>query len=200
MDPNPQISSIYQIKSITDKLNLQDLFVKQQPFEVELGTGDGNFLFQYATAHPNINFIGVERLLGRLRKLDKKAVRYGLQNLRLLRIEALYFLQYLLPDSSIQALHIYFPDPWPKKKHHKKRLINDRFPQIASRVLQPTGYIHIKTDDRSYYDQIMQCFEPHKCFQPVPQPKEIVDALTDFERDFLAVGKPIYRITYQYLI
>ena len=96
--------------------------------EVELGSGDGSFLAQRAAAYPERNFLGVERLLGRLRKLDRKARRAGLTNVRLLRIEAGYFLEYLLPATSVHALHLYFPDPWPKRKHRKNRLVNERFP------------------------------------------------------------------------
>jgi hypothetical protein len=86
-----------------------------QPLEVELGCGDASFLVEYARRNPAKNFIGVERLLGRLQKLDRKGRRAGLKNLRGVRIESAYFLQYLLPPHSAQALHIYFPDPWPKK-------------------------------------------------------------------------------------
>ena len=77
---------------------------------------------------PDRNFIGVERLLGRIRKLDRKGRRAGLTNLRGVQIESSYFLQYLLPPRSASVLHIYFPDPWPKKKHRKYRLINESFP------------------------------------------------------------------------
>src|SRR5688572_27561297 len=88
---------IYQIPSIVDPIALGDLFPRPQPLEVELGSGDGSFLVQAASLHPEHNFIGVERLLGRLRKIDKKGRRAGLENLRLMRIEAAYFLEYLLP-------------------------------------------------------------------------------------------------------
>src|SRR5689334_7128585 len=108
---------IYRIESILDVLPLARLFATKQPLEVELGSGDGSFLAQYAKLNPQRNFIGVERLLGRLRKLDKKGRRAGLTNLRMLRMEAAYLVEFMLPKESLHALHIYFPDPWPKRKH-----------------------------------------------------------------------------------
>src|SRR5512139_399276 len=115
----PGVSLIYALPSILERLDLGKLFARAQPLEVELGSGDGGFLAEYAARHPEHNFIGVERLLGRMRKLDRKGQRAGLTNLRGVRIECSYFLQYLLPPHSAEALHIYFPDPWPKRRHHR---------------------------------------------------------------------------------
>ena len=116
-----------ELHSIVKPLDLAELFPKPQPLEIELGCGDASFLVEYARRHPDRNFIGVERLLGRLRKLDRKGRRAALTNLRGVQIESSYFLQYLLPPRSASALHVYFPDPWPKKRHRKNRLINESF-------------------------------------------------------------------------
>src|SRR6266576_1763195 len=122
-----------ELRSILEPLQIAEYFPTVQPLEVELGCGDASFLVNYAKAHPERNFIGVERLGGRIRKLDRKGRRAGLTNLRGVRIESSYFLEYLLPPKSAVALHIYFPDPWPKKKHRRHRLINERFPSLAHR-------------------------------------------------------------------
>lgn len=106
---------VVQLRTILEPLDLAELFPQPQPLEVELGCGDASFLVEYARRNPLINFIGVERLLGRMQKLDRKGRRIGLLNARGVRIESAYFLQYLLPPHSARALHIYFPDPWPKK-------------------------------------------------------------------------------------
>src|SRR5580765_2975428 len=116
---------IYELPSIIERIDLAAVFPKAQPLEVELGCGDASFLVNYAKLHPECNFIGVERLLGRIRKLDRKGRRAGLTNLRGVRIESAYFVEYLLPAHSVSAVHVYFPDPWPKRKHWKKRLINE---------------------------------------------------------------------------
>ncbi|HTA95167.1 MAG TPA: hypothetical protein VK769_03505, partial [Verrucomicrobiae bacterium] len=126
---------VVQLSSIVEPLDLAELFQKSQPLEVELGCGDASFLVEYARRNPERNFIGVERLLGRISKLDRKGRRNELANLRGVRIESSYFLQFLLPPHSAAALHVYFPDPWPKKRHHKNRLINENFPALAHAAL-----------------------------------------------------------------
>src|ERR1022692_4021594 len=99
---------IVELRSVVERLDLAALFPRPQPLEVELGCGDASFLVEYARRNPGKNFIGVERLLGRIQKLDRKGRRAGLANLRGVRIESSYFLQHLLPPGSAETLHIYF--------------------------------------------------------------------------------------------
>jgi tRNA (guanine-N7-)-methyltransferase len=179
---------IYPLTSILERIDLERLFPKAQPLEVELGSGDGSFLVEYAALHPERNFIGIERLLGRLRKLDRKGRRAGLTNLRGLRIESSYFLQYLLPAHSAATLHVYFPDPWPKRKHRRHRLINEAFPTLARSSLQPGGTIFLRTDDSQYFEQMRRVFESTQDFAPVPIPETLAKVRTDFEREFNARG------------
>ena len=188
---------VYDLPSIVERLNLAQLFPKTQPLEVELGCGDASFLVEYARRHPDRNFIGVERLLGRIRKLDRKGRRAGLTNLRGVRIESSYFLQYLLPPRSASALHIYFPDPWPKKKHHKYRLINEHFPEITRTALAPGGVVYFRTDDKDYFAQITEVFGASRKFQRVETPAELAELPTDFEREFLARGIQTLRAAYR---
>ena len=189
---------IVPLTSITERLALENFFATPQPMEVELGAGDGSFLARYAQLHPERNFLAVERLLGRLRKLDRKGRRAKLANLALLRIEAAYFAEYLLPAHCAQALHIYFPDPWPKKKHRKHRLINMRFPQIARQVLVPGGTVYLRTDDADYFAQMQEVFgAASDWFTPVETPAELAAVVTDFEREFNAQGIPTRRAAYR---
>jgi tRNA (guanine-N7-)-methyltransferase len=188
-EPSPVPASLLvSLETIVEPLDVNKLFARAQPLHVELGSGDGSFLVQYAALHPEWNFIGVERLLGRLRKIDRKGRRAGLANLRGVRIEAAYFLEYLLPKNSATALHVYFPDPWPKRKHHKHRLINERFPQLARAALVPGGAVYLRTDDAEYFAQMQAVFEACPWFAPIPTPPFLSEVLTDFERGFLARG------------
>jgi tRNA (guanine-N7-)-methyltransferase len=148
--------------------------------------------------HPGHNFIGVERLLGRMRKLDRKGRRAGLTNLRGVRIESSYFLEYLLPPGSAVALHIYFPDPWPKRKPRRHRLINERFPLLARQALAPGGTVYLRTDDEDYFDQMVTVFEPCHDFLPVETPEVLAGLLTDFEKDFQARGVKTLRTAYRH--
>ena len=187
---------IYRPPSYVERLDLAPVFPQSQPVEVELGSGDGGFLAQWAARHPDRNFIGVERLLGRLRKLDKKGRRAGLTNLRMLRLEASYFLTWLLPHGSVHALHVYFPDPWPKRRHWKHRLVNAEFAEAAARALAPGGTIFFRTDNAEYFAQIQSVFAGHLAFQPVETPPDLWAILTDFERDFQARGVTTLRAAY----
>ena len=188
---------IYNIASILEVLAPEKMFPAVQPLELELGSGDGSFLAQYAKLHPERNFIGVERLLGRLRKLDKKGRRAGLKNMRLLRLEASYLLEFMVPKESLQAVHVYFPDPWPKRTHRKNRLINERFTELAQQVLVPGGIVYLRTDDADYFEQMTRVFDAAAPFKKVETPEELSAVVTDFERNFHLRGVPTLRASYQ---
>ena len=191
------LSLIYELPSILEPLDLRNLFATPQPLEVELGSGDGSFLIEYARKHPERNFIGVERLLGRLGKLQRKARRAGLANVRGLRIESSYFLRYLLPCHTAAVLHVYFPDPWPKRKHRRHRLLNSEFPAIAHRSLIPAGTLYVRTDDADYHEQILQVFDAGPLFVAVPTPAALSAVCTDFEKEFRARGVKTLYAAYQ---
>ncbi|HVR34934.1 MAG TPA: tRNA (guanosine(46)-N7)-methyltransferase TrmB [Methylomirabilota bacterium] len=195
MHPSPA-SLIHRITDAVHPLDAPSLFPAVQPLEVELGSGDGSFILDYAARHPEHNFLAVERLLGRLRKIDRKGTRLGLANLRGLRIEAGYFLEHLLPANSTLALHLYFPDPWPKRRHWKNRLVNERFPALARRVLIPGGPLHLRTDNPDYFEQMTLVFREAPSFERVETPPELLALKTDFEQDFNARGIPTLHATY----
>jgi tRNA (guanine-N7-)-methyltransferase len=190
-------SLIYRPPSILERLRPAEFFREPQRLEVELGSGDGSFIIQYARNHPDRNIIAVERLLGRLRKIDRKGRRAGLANLRAIRIEAAYLVEFLLPPESVSAFHIYFPDPWPKRKHRRKRLVNEQFPGIAHRALQADGTIYLRTDDADYFAQMKRVFGENPGFIEVETPGELAEIITDFERDFTARGIVTRRCAYR---
>jgi tRNA (guanine-N7-)-methyltransferase len=192
-------SLIYALPSILERIELKELFPQVQPLEVELGCGDGSFLARYAGQHPEHNFIGVERLLGRLRKTCRKGFRAGLSNVRGVRIESSYFLEFLLPRHSVSALHLYFPDPWPKRKHRRFRLVNERFPLVAAQALVPGGVVYLRTDDEDYFKQMSEVFAAAAGFKPMETPEELSGVVTDFEREFNAKGIPTRRAAYRSL-
>lgn len=200
---NPKESTakrlVYDLQSILEPVNLRCLFPREQPLEIELGSGDGSFLTSAAAKCPERNFIGVERLLGRVQKTERKGLREGLSNLRIVRIESAYFLEYLLPRHSSTAIHIYFPDPWPKRKHRRHRLINERFPTLAAQALVPGGIVYLRTDDSDYFAQMKSVFAGGAGFQAEPTPEALTSLVTDFERDFNAQGIPTLRAAYRKL-
>ena len=192
-----EASIILQPASYVERLPVDKLFDAPQRLEIELGAGDGSFLVAWAGLHPGRNFLGVERLLGRLRKIERKVRRAGLLHVRLMRIEAGYFPEYMVPPQSVSAIHIYFPDPWPKRKHWRNRLVNEAFTEVAARALIPGGVIYLRTDDPPYFAQMKQVFDRNAKFEAIPTPAELKAVLTDFERGFHARGVSTLHAAYR---
>ncbi|HMO05916.1 MAG TPA: tRNA (guanosine(46)-N7)-methyltransferase TrmB [Kiritimatiellia bacterium] len=181
-----------------DWLNPVDLvavFGRPGPVHVDLGCGKGRFLMARAAAFPGVNFLGIDRMLRRIRKNDNKARRLGLANIRLMRIEGYYAVSYLLPPAAIDTYFILFPDPWPKKKHHDHRLFNPRFVDALHRTLKPGGVVHLATDHWPYFEEIAAILRADARFtetEPfVPTPEE----RTDFELWYID-KKPIGRCSF----
>ena len=147
--------SLLLVPDLIQRFDFALIFGDDRPVELELGCGDGSFLLEWSALNPTRNFLGVERLKGRMQKLDKKGRRRGLTNLRGLRLEATYVLEWLVPAASLAALHVYFPDPWPKARHHKRRLVQAPFAAQAARALRPGGVLHLRTDHAEYFSVLL---------------------------------------------
>jgi len=180
--------------TILEQLLLPAVFGNDHPVEVDLGSGPGSFLVEAAERFPERNFLGVERLLGRVRKTCRKAWHRGIRNLRVLRLEIDYTVRYLIPSNSIARFHLYFPDPWPKRRHAVRRIADVEFFEALWGALIDSGEVWIKTDHREYFDQIERLL-PRIGHQFVPtewsnEPYPV----TDFEAEFLERNLPIYRL------
>jgi tRNA (guanine-N7-)-methyltransferase len=186
-------TAIFKPADFFAPLDWGTVFTRPAPIEIEIGCGKGGFLAWAAATRPVANFLGLERQLVRLRMADKKVQRQGLTNVRLLRIEAGYFVTKMVPDGSVAAYHIYFPDPWPKRRHQRHRLINLEFVGELDRTLGPGGVVHVATDDLDYFASMQQVFAASRRFEEQPPEPLPVEAQTEFEKIFLAQGKPIGR-------
>jgi tRNA (guanine-N7-)-methyltransferase len=177
-------------------VDLKLLFPGDSPVEIDLGCGKGRFLLARAAAHPKTRFLGIDRMLKRIRKIDNRARRMGLENVRLMRIEGYYAVSYLIPADSIRTYYIFFPDPWPKKRHHENRIFNPRFVDALHRTLETGGVVHIATDHLPYFEDIAETMRGDKRFVEIepfaPQPEE----RTDFELWYLD-KKPIGRCSFR---
>jgi tRNA (guanine-N7-)-methyltransferase len=175
---------------------LRDFFGNDQPIEVDLGCGKGRFLLAHAAAHPDVNFFGIDRMLRRIRKVDNRARRLNLSHIRLLRMEAYYATTYLVPTAAIRTYYIFFPDPWPKKRHHENRLFNPRFMDALHRTLTPAGIVHFATDHLPYFEEVRTLILADRRFAEttpfIPGPEE----QTDFERYYIG-RTPIGRFSFQ---
>ncbi len=165
-------------------------------FEVDLGCGDGGFLLQMAEHYPDRYFLGVERLLGRVRKVCREGTKKGLSNLRVLRLESRYFLEYFAATESINRLHYLFPDPWPKERHHKNRLVQESFIPVLHRALTQEGELLFKTDHEDYFIWVCELLDASPLFEKVAWDEPFYPK-TDFQQQWEAQGKEIFSAKYR---
>jgi len=160
--------------------------------EADVGCGKGRFLLARASAYPDISFLGIDRMLGRLRKIESASARLGLRNIRLLRCDAAYATAYLLPDRSLDTIYVFFPDPWPKERHHGHRLLSTEYIAALARVLKIGAHVHVATDHLPYFEEIRERMGADLRFEAAPTFVLQESERTDFELLYLKT-KPIGR-------
>jgi len=141
-------------ESLTNRLDLEKIFRRKALLHVDLGCGDGSFLCALAQRLPDKNFLGIERLSGRVRSTARKAS--SLDNVRLLQMESFYAVRYLLPAESVETFYLLFPDPWPKRRHHRRRIVTPDFLNSVHAALEQNGVIYIATDHLDYFQKIKE--------------------------------------------
>lgn len=173
-------------------LDLERVFGRAAPLEIDVGCGNGKFLAAAAAANPEHNFLGLERLLGRVCSGCRKIARQNLANARILRIESFYAVRYLIPPESAAAIHLLFPDPWQKRRHQRRRIANEEFLHSVHRALRTNGYFHIATDDENYFLEINEAIARVGGWTPDETPHSFPS--TTFEEQFRAEGREIQRL------
>lgn len=172
------------------KVGKSDIFPRDAVFEVDLGCGDGAFLLAMARQYPERNFLGVERLLGRVRKVARDITRAKLDNAKVLRLESKYTVEWLLEKSCISRLHLLCPDPWPKARHHERRLVQQDFLQSLWDALIPGGEFLFKTDHEEYFAWVCDEVKRFGKFQQLPwQENDFFYPKTDFQLLWESQGK-----------
>jgi len=146
------------------QIDLESLFPKSQPIVMEVGYGMGEATWQIAKANPNLNYLGVEVHVPGVGKLMARLDEYELTNVRLIERDVFEALYYMVKDSSLDGVHLFFPDPWPKKRHFKRRIVNERFLNDVAAKLKPGGYLHIATDWVPYAEWIKEVFSHTNLF------------------------------------
>ena len=180
-------------------LNLVSVFGREAPLHVDLGCGDGDLLCELARRHPERNFLGIEKLPGRVAKTCRKSAALG--NVRVLMVESAYAIRYLIPERSVETVYLLFPDPWPKRRHHRRRILTADFLDAIHRALVADGTFHIATDQLDYFQQIQRLFgngvqlggfKPSG-FEMIEREPDL--PVTKFEKRFRTANAPIYRLS-----
>lgn len=183
-------------------LDWGEIFGNDHPLELEVGFGKGLFLVTAAQAHPEINFVGVEIVRKYQLFTATRLAKRGLDNVRVACADVRLFLPRCVAEASLQAIHVYFPDPWWKKRHHKRRVFTAEFVAECARVLRPGGQLYAVTDVEDYAALMSALLAEQPALQSLPPPSEKgpshdLDYLTNFERKFRKQGKSIYRMRYE---
>jgi tRNA (guanine-N7-)-methyltransferase len=186
------------VERLSRPIDWRELFGNEQPVELEIGMGKGTFLTEQARARPEVNFFGIEWARWYWRYASDRLRRNDCSNVRTVRAEAGYFLSEFVADGSLSVLHIYFPDPWPKTRHHKRRLVQEPFMRQVERVLVPGGRVQIVTDHQDYFEQIETVVKASKLtvidYNRPGSAGEGEFVGTNFERKYRREGRPFYAI------
>ena len=183
-------------------LDLDAAFGREAPKVLEIGFGMGTATAAIAQAHPGNDYLGVEVHTPGVGALLKSIGVLGLNNLRIIQHDAVEVVEQMLPDTSLDGVHIFFPDPWHKKRHHKRRLIQPAFVALLARKLKPDGYLHLATDWADYAQQMLDVLNADPNLANTAQgyaPRPEYRPLTKFEQRGLRLGHGVWDLIYKRL-
>ena len=141
-------------EDLNGPVDFPELFGRVGPVHVEIGSGKGTFLVHQAGAQPTVDFLGIEWARKYYRYAVDRIGRWGLTNVRIMRTNAVTFLAESVPEASVECFHIYFPDPWPKQRHHKRRFVQASTMDLLARCLKVGGEVRLATDHAGYFEQM----------------------------------------------
>jgi tRNA (guanine-N7-)-methyltransferase len=183
-----QLLPRFGISFSNEILDAEKTFGRKAPLVVEIGSGMGETTAQIAAAHPENDYLAIEVHGPGVGSLLKKIDERALANLRVIRHDAVEVLERMVADGALAGIHLFFPDPWPKKRHHKRRLVQPPFAALAARKLAPGGYFHAATDWPEYATQIDEVFRADPRFRAAAAQAR---PTTKFEARGLRLGHPV---------
>ncbi len=185
-------------ESVPRPVTASALFGNDRPLELEIGSGKGTFLLAESGARPEVNFLGIEYARRYWTFAADRLRRGERANARVVLAEASTFLREFIPDESLSAVHVYFPDPWPKTRHHRRRLLNSAFLKLIASKLEPGGRLSIATDHREYFDKIALAVKGAPLmevdFRKTSAALETESVGSNFERKYQREGRVIHRM------
>ncbi len=189
----------YGIEVNDSPLNPAAMFSNENPVWLEIGFGNGEALVEMAAAHPNVNFLGVEVHLPGVGHVLGEIAERELSNIRVVRYDAVELLDKYLPENAFARVMLFFPDPWHKKRHHKRRMVNEEFLSHLRRVLVPGGLLHTATDWASYAEHIEITLQQNNHFTRLLDDSTVISARprTKFETRGIRLGHSVSDLVYQ---
>lgn len=198
-DPQLDLSAHFRtLEDLPQPWNPSELFATDAPLEIEVGSGKGLFLQNAATTSPEHNFLGIEVAQKYARFTAARLAKRGLRNAVVVHGDGLRLMKETIPDNSLAAVHVYFPDPWWKKRHHKRRVLTEPFLADVYRTLASEGRLHFWTDVKDYFDATLKLIAAYTEFVgplavPEKPPEHNLDFRTHFERRTRLNNEPVYR-------
>lgn len=185
--------SVHELQ-VAGAFDLEAAIPGDGPWEVEIGYGKGRYLLEQARAHPERRYLGIEVVSKYYKMLRRRFRHWGADNLLNIRGEALYLLSAVFPKAFADRLHVYFPDPWPKAKHHRRRLFDPETVDLVLGVLKPGGELCFATDFLDYGELVLELLQGHPDLDVDVLPEEWPDgARTNYEAKYIEEGRPIIR-------
>jgi len=187
-------------EELDGKMDFVRIFGRDGPVHIDVGTGRATFLLGQAKAQPEVNFLGIEWANKYYRYAVDRIGRWGLANVRIIRTDVQTFIAEFIADGSVDCYHIYFPDPWPKKRHHKRRFLKLENLNQMLRTLRPGGIVQIATDNEDYYQVIEKLLIERADlleqidFVPAVSAKEGEFVGTNYERKYIREDRCVYTI------
>ncbi|HAZ9976589.1 TPA: tRNA (guanosine(46)-N7)-methyltransferase TrmB [Enterococcus faecium] len=179
-----------------------ELFENDHPIHIEIGMGKGQFITGMAKAHPEINYIGVEMQVSVVSIALDKLIEQPLPNLKLLHVDGSALTEYFA-DSEVDQIYLNFSDPWPKKRHEKRRLTYKTFLAVDEQILRPNGEVHFKTDNQGLFEYSLASFSQYgmilkQVWLDLHQSQFEGNIMTEYEEKFSSKGQRIYRVEAQF--
>jgi len=190
-----QLMPAYGIEYRPALLDTRALFGRTVPLVLEIGSGMGETTARIAADNPGTDFIAVEVHGPGVGSLLKRIDAQGLKNLRIIRYDALEVLEHMIADGSLAGIHLFFPDPWPKKRHHKRRLVQPGFAALAARKLAPAGVLHAATDWPEYAAQMAEVFDAEPLLARAAEAR--ARPSTKFEQRGVKLGHEVRDLVYR---
>ncbi len=191
---------VLDAKYLSEPVDFEQIFGRSGPVHIEVGSGKGTFLVSQAQAQPDVNFLGIEWARKYYRHAVDRMGRWGIKNVKMMRTDATDFLARFIPEASVDCWHIYYPDPWPKKRHNKRRFVNHANFEHILRTLKPGGIVKIATDHKDYFEQVKEVIAAKADqleeieFVPAAGANEGEVVGTNFERKYIKEKRNVFTI------